>query len=155
MACNPLTTGLSHLINLGSPFLNSSKAWDCVWNIARMSSGDLHSSMAAASGWLRRSCPVRLAYLAKALSKRVSKVHSEEDVFAADDMVQWEGEWTLWVEARRRGRGDSRACPRGRLTYTPWPCSAHQAVHLWQCWLGCCVARLDLASRATGRRSAT
>ena len=55
-----------------------------------MSSGDLHLLMAAARGWLRRSCPVRLAYLSKAMSKRVSKVDSGEDVFEADDMVQWE-----------------------------------------------------------------
>jgi len=30
-------------------------------------------------------------YLAKAISKRVSKVDDNEDVFEADDMVQWEG----------------------------------------------------------------
>jgi len=107
IVCNPLTTGLSHLINLGLPFLNSSKAWDCAWNIARMSSGDLHLSMSAASGWLQRSCPVRLVYLAKAISKRVSKVDDNEDVFEVDDMVQWEGGWTLWVETGRQGRGDS------------------------------------------------
>ena len=50
---------------------------------------------------------MRLKYLAKAISKRVSKVDGNEDVFEVDDMVQWEGSWTLWVEARRRERGDS------------------------------------------------
>jgi len=52
---------------------------------------------------------VRLVYLAKAMSKRVSKVDDNEDVFEADDMVQWEGGWALRVEARRRGRGDRSA----------------------------------------------
>jgi len=76
---------------------------------------------------------VHLVYLSKAISKRVSKVDDNEDVFEADDMVQWEGGWTLQVEARRRGRGDSQVCPRGSLTYASWPSSAHQrAVHLWR-----------------------
>ena len=133
IAFSPLTIGLSHLINLGLPFLNSSNAWDCAWNIARIESGDLHLSMVAASGWLRRSCPVHLAYLAKAMSKRVSKLDSEEDVVEADDMVQWEGVGGCGGKQRRRGRGDSRVCPHGSLIYTPWPSSAHtQAVHLWR-----------------------
>ena len=76
-----------------------------------MSSGDLHLSMAAASGWLRRSCPVRLAYLAKAISKRVSKVDNGEDVFKVDDMVQSEGGWTLCMDGRQRGKGDSWVSP--------------------------------------------
>jgi len=118
IACNPLTTGLSHLINLGSPFLNSSKAWDCAWNIARMSSGDPHPSMSAASGWLRRSCPVCFAYLTKAISKRVWKLDDSEDVFGADDMVQWEGGWTLWVEARRHG-GETVGRPPVVASQTP------------------------------------
>jgi len=42
---------------------------------------------------------------------------SEEDVFEADDMMKWEGGWTLWVEARRRRRVDSRVCPHCNLTY--------------------------------------
>ena len=41
---------------------------------------------------------MRLAYLAKAVSKRVVKLDSGEDVFEADDMVKWEGGWTLCVE---------------------------------------------------------
>jgi len=46
---------------------------------------------------------VRLANLSKAMSKRVWKLDSGEDVFEADDMMKWEGDWTLWVEARKRG----------------------------------------------------
>jgi len=46
------------------------------------------------------------------MSKRVWKLDSGEDVFEADDMMKWEGGWTLWVEARRQRRGDSRVCPR-------------------------------------------
>jgi len=60
---------------------------------------------------------VRLANLSKAMSKWVWKLDSGEDVFEADDMMKWEGGWTLWVEARRRRRGDSRVCPRCNLTY--------------------------------------
>jgi len=63
-------------------------------------------------------------YLAKAMSKRVSKLDANEDVFEADDMVQWEGGWTLRVEARRQGRGVSQVCPRGSLIYALWPSSA-------------------------------
>lgn len=60
----------------------------------RIKSGDSHLSIAAANGWSRRSCPVRLVYLAKAVSKRVLKSDSGEDVFEADDIVKWEGGWT-------------------------------------------------------------
>ena len=118
MACNPLTTGLSHLINLGSPFLNSSKAWDCSWNIARIESGDSHPWMAVASGWLQRSCPVRLAYLAKAMSKRVLKLDCGEGVYEASDMVKWEGFGRcMWKE---ENKGDSRVRP-----YTSSLCPSH------------------------------
>lgn len=55
---------------------------------------------------------MRLAYLAKAVSKRVVKLDCGEGVFEDDDMVQWEGGYTLCVEGRRRGREDSRVCPR-------------------------------------------
>ena len=50
MAYNLLTSGPSHLINLGSPFLNSSNARDCFWNMARTASGDSHLSIMQASG---------------------------------------------------------------------------------------------------------
>jgi len=49
MACSALTTGASHLINFGSLFLNSSNAWDCSLNIARIESGDSHLSSILAS----------------------------------------------------------------------------------------------------------
>ena len=49
MACSALTTGASHLINFGSPFLNSSNAWDCSLNIARIESVDSHLSSILAS----------------------------------------------------------------------------------------------------------
>jgi hypothetical protein len=90
MARSPLTMGVSHLFNFGSPFLNSSNAWDCSLNIARISSDDWHLSMAAARGWLRRSLPVLLVYMAKAASKRASKLDRVGivfDVFEAEDMV--------------------------------------------------------------------
>ena len=37
----------------------------------------------------------------------------EEDVFEADDMVEWEG-----VERRRRGKKERRVCP---CLKPPWP----------------------------------
>ena len=85
MAYNPLTTGASHLVNLGSPFLDSWKAWDCLWNRARTASGDSHLSIAAARGWLRRSCPVRLVYWAKAASKMALRLDGAE--VETDDIV--------------------------------------------------------------------
>ena len=48
---------------------------------------------------------MRLAYLAKAMSKRVWKLDSGEDVIEAEDMMELEGGWTLWVEARRAREG--------------------------------------------------
>ena len=39
--------------------------------------------------------PVRLAYLAKAVSKRVLKSDCGEGIFEANDMVKWEGCWTF------------------------------------------------------------
>lgn len=86
MACNRLTTGVSHSINLGFPSLNSSKARDCSRNTARTESGESHRSMAMASGWLQRSFPVRLVYAAKAASKRASKLE-EEVVLGAEDIA--------------------------------------------------------------------
>ena len=47
---------------------------------------------------------MRLAYLTKAMSKRVWKLDDIEDVFEANDMIQWERGWTLWREARGHGR---------------------------------------------------
>jgi len=52
-------------------------------------------------------------------------VDSEEDVFEGDDMVQWEGGWTLWVEARSEGETVGRALvvashiPRGHPVQYP------------------------------------
>ena len=65
---------------------------------------------------------------------RVSKLDSGEDVFEANGIVQWDAGWTLRAEGRRRGRGDSEACPRGILTHASWPSGAHvRAVHLFAC----------------------
>lgn len=91
MAYNPLTTGASHLISLGSPFLDSWKACDCLWNRARTASGDSHLLIAAASGCLRRSCPVRLAYWDKAASNMALKLDGAE--VEADDIVLRERPW--------------------------------------------------------------
>lgn len=71
---------------MGSPFLNSSNARDCSWNVARTDSGDLHSSMMEAIGCFLMSCPVHLVYLANATLKRASKLEGV-DVFEADDMA--------------------------------------------------------------------
>jgi len=55
---------------------------------------------------------VRLAYLAKAASKRVSNLDSGEDVFEVDDMVKWEGGLTSCVwKGRRRGKGKVDVSP--------------------------------------------
>jgi len=86
MAWSRLTTGASHLNNLGSPFLNLSNARDCSWNTARIESGDPHLSMMAATGPLRRSWPVRSVYLSKAPPKRASKLGEVVVVFAVEDM---------------------------------------------------------------------
>ena len=64
---------------------------------------------------------MRPVYLSNGVLRSVSKVDSGENIFEADDTVKWEGDWTLWVEARRQGRGDSRVCPRGSLAHTLWP----------------------------------
>ena len=60
---------------------------------------------------------MRLAYMAKAVSKRALKLDCGEDVFEADDMVKCEGGSMLFVEGRRQGKGDShgRVCPCYRL----------------------------------------
>ena len=50
---------------------------------------------------------MRLVYLSNGVLRSVLKVDSGENIFEADDTVKWEGDWTLWVEARRQGRGDS------------------------------------------------
>ena len=81
------TMGVSHLTNLGSPFLNSSNARDCSWNTAKIDSGDLHSSKTEAIGCFLMSCPVRLVYLTNATSIRVSKLEGVEVIFEADDMA--------------------------------------------------------------------
>ena len=54
---------------------------------------------------------MRLAYLAKAMSKRVSKVDNGGDVFKVDDMVQWEGGWALCMDGRQRGKGEGWVSP--------------------------------------------
>jgi len=87
IACNPLTIGLSHLINLGSPFLNSSKASACFSNIANTSSGERQRSIMAVSGWSERVCPVCPEYLVKAAFKSVSKLEEENVVSRVDDMA--------------------------------------------------------------------
>jgi hypothetical protein len=85
-ACNTLTTGLSHSNNLLSPFLNSSNAWACSWNIARIESGLLQFSILSARGWLRRSIPVCSVYFSKASLRRVSTLEEVEAVLEAEDM---------------------------------------------------------------------
>jgi hypothetical protein len=87
-ACNTLTTGLSLLNNLISPFLNSSNARDCSLNISRMESGESQLPILSANGWLRRSFPVCLVYFAKAALKSVSKLEDVEVVLEleAEDM---------------------------------------------------------------------
>ena len=75
---------------------------------------------------------MRSVYLSNAVLKRVLKVDSGENIFEADNTVKWEGGWTLWVEARRKGRGESQACPRGSLAHTLWPSGARVwAEHLF------------------------
>jgi len=72
---------------------------------------------------------VRLAYLTKAISKRVWKLDGIEDVFEGDDIVQWEGGWTLWVEARRQG-GETVECALMVDSHTP---RGHPALMYGQC----------------------
>ena len=87
IACKPSTIGLSHLISLGSPFLNSSNATACFSNIANTSSGERQQSIMAVSGWSERACPVRLEYLVKAASKSVSKLKEDNVVSSVNDIT--------------------------------------------------------------------
>ena len=72
----PSTIGVSHLINFGSPFLNSSKALACSSNMAKTSLGELQRSSIAVSGWSERPFPVLLVYFVKAASSSASKLEA-------------------------------------------------------------------------------
>jgi len=87
IACKPSTIGLSHLVNLGSPFRNSSKASACFSNMANTSSGELQRSIMAVSGWSESVCPVRLEYLVKAASNSIPKLEEENVVSSVDDIA--------------------------------------------------------------------
>jgi hypothetical protein len=86
MACSTSTTGLSHLNNLVSPFLNLSNACACSWNMTRIDSGLSQLSIFEARGWLQRSFPVRFVYSVKAALKIISKLEEVEVVSEAEDM---------------------------------------------------------------------
>ena len=85
-ACKTLTTGLNHLNNLISPFLNSSNALACSWNTAMIESGLSQLSILKANGWSRRSLPVCLEYSVKAALKIASKLKVVEVELEAEDM---------------------------------------------------------------------
>ena len=85
-ACKTLTTGLNHLNNLISPFLNSSNVLACSWNMAMIESGLSQLSIFEANGWSRRSFPVCLVYSVNAASKIASKLEVAKGVLAAEDM---------------------------------------------------------------------
>jgi hypothetical protein len=86
MACSTLTTGLTSLNNLASPFLNLSNACSCSWNMARMDSVLWQLSIFEARGWLQRSFPVRFVYSVRAALKIVSKLEEVELVLEAEVM---------------------------------------------------------------------
>jgi hypothetical protein len=85
-ACKTLMTGLNHLNNLISPFLNSSNALACSWNMAMIESGLSQLSISEANGWSRRSLPVCLVYSVKAALKIASKLDEVKDALEAEDM---------------------------------------------------------------------
>ena len=101
-ACKPLTIGLSHLTNFGSPFLNSSKALACSSNMTKTSSGDLQQSTMAVSGWSARPFPVLLVYLVMAASNSALKLEAGEVVSTDKGIGIRVGSMSL--RARERGK---------------------------------------------------
>ena len=113
-ACNMSTIGLSHLNNLASPFLNSSNAPACSWNISRIESRLSQPFILSASGWCRRSFPVCLVYLTKAASKRIWKLEVVEVVLEAEDMGCRMGEMSEVLSGKEGGLGDAEVKPFAR-----------------------------------------
>jgi hypothetical protein len=93
-ACKTLMTGLNHLNNLISPFLNSLNSLACSWNMAMIESGLSQLSILEAKGWPRRSFPVCLVYSVKAALNTASKLEG----------------LVVVLEARDMGNGDVRRC---------------------------------------------
>ena len=84
--CKTVMTGLNHLNNLISPFLNSLNSLACSSNMAMIESGLSQLSILEENGWSRRSLPVCLVYSVKAALKIASKLEEVEVVLEVRDM---------------------------------------------------------------------
>lgn len=73
-----LTIGPRHIISLSLPLKTLSKDCACVRKTPNMSSGELNFSIAAANGWIPRSCPVMALYSFVAASNTLVKLALEE-----------------------------------------------------------------------------